>query len=132
MRIYKIYQFVHRKYTVRMVSEMILVFNCQLRRFDNKHYVVYPSLKNVTQRVYSCFILNSFRLMCYTYTMSIFSDFVTLVIKHRSSMHFVLNKKSTLDIFLYLKQDMFIHVNDSYQMHLSLVHNQLQFFNFRT
>ena len=54
------------KYTVRMVSEMILTYNCQLRWLDKASCC--PPLKdNVTVRVYSYmyFIMNYCVLICY-------------------------------------------------------------------
>ena len=53
------------KYTVTMVSEMILVFNWQLRLFDNKSPCCPPVKGDATKRVYSNFKLNFFRLIRY-------------------------------------------------------------------
>ena len=53
------------KYTERMVSEMILAFNCLLRWFVNKSPCWPPLKYNVAKIVYSYFKLNSFRLICH-------------------------------------------------------------------
>ena len=67
------------KYTARMVSEIFLIFNCQLRRFENKSLCYPPTKDMFTQRVYSYFKLNSFRLMCYHYI-----QHANLISKHLS------------------------------------------------
>lgn len=41
------------KHTARMDSELILVFNCELRQFHNKILYCSPVKDNVTQRVYT-------------------------------------------------------------------------------
>ena len=61
------FQFAYRKIFCKN-GEMILVFNCQLRWFDNKASCCPPLKDNVTKRVYSYFRLNSFMLILYDNT----------------------------------------------------------------